>query len=521
MVRFRKPYIVFLLSALLLGTPRTGSAQEATSTSLFGPFVAYEYGLPLALERSPGQVEWCVFCDGTGTSYEHRGRFGAFLQFQNPDRISTDIRLSLSVSSGKFTSNAYNSPLIDPGTGTTIQTSRLFIVTSFVAGLSAQVQGKKNIMEGWQIGLGPWLEYWMISRFVHRESLLDPAEVTFPENSERSRVVNEGDLLGSGPLSFGVLLSTAIELPLSRKFKVIPELYTRIDGWGLINGLGFRSMSLGTGFSLGPQTPQTLLPPFPSHPAPPTPPPPPPPTRPLTASIDLYGIDSEGHPVQEIYLLPRKTLHRRHTEPTEEWILEDYLLPELSITPTIIADAGIRSWTFSIRRDGKEIARTTSEDKDQSLNLEISIEADSVPSELIAEFVVEDSTGAMTAARDRLPVIPPAAQASATGLRDIIEHQWILPMPEENITHPDLSLLDNVIATGGNNSLEILLIPGSDAPQLLAYAETIRKYLRKASSTPDIILGFSDDSQSSLSGDSGIAEDAILLLLRQPWNQGE
>ncbi len=520
MNRFRSRHIVLpVLFGLLLMSGRT-SAQQRNPEPLFGPFVAYEYGLPLALERTPGNVEWCTFCDGTGSSFDHRGRFGAFLQFFSRRNFFADLRLSLGISSGLFTSNSYTAPLADPVSGNAVQTNREFTVSALTARLGAEGQIKGRVVGDWHLGFGPWIEYWLLSRFVHKESILSPTEISFPENSERTRVVAEGDLLGSGPVSFGGTLSASHELPFSSRFRIIPELYTRVDAWGLVNGLGLRSFSVGIDFAFGRHPVPSPGPPVLLLPSPPIPPPPLPAGR-LSAEIDLYAMDADGNRWDEIRLLPRRTLHRRRTSPTREWIVEDYVLPSIGVTPGISADAGLRSWSLSIRRDGREIARITSDDEDQSLDLEIDLADGTVPSRLTAELIAEDSTGAMTAARDDLPFVevspeePPLNRSE----QDVIEEQWLLFPPEEgegSLTREGISVLEEFAREAKGTPSEIVLVPGSE--RLLRSAETYREYLRNELPDREIIIETDRDGISLPAGEE-LPGKALLLLRRHPWNK--
>ena len=514
MNRDRLLNIALIVSYLCLaGVLKTyGQTEGFPPTFGFGPFIAYEYGLPLALDRSPGAVEWCAFCDGTGTSYNHRGRFGGFIQLIPFSTFSTDLRLSLSIASGQFTSNSYIAPFVDPETLQAIQTNRFFTVNALVAGIDLQVQAKTNLTKKWQIGFGSWLEYWLLSRFVHREELLSPAEVTFPESFSRTRVIAEGDLLGSGPFALGGIISTSYEFPLLPRLHVIPELYTRIDGWGLTNGLGLQSATVGISFAFKQVFPdQPLQPPTTTTlPSPPSPPPLPPTNR-LTAEIDLYANNSNGVKSQEALLLPRRTLYKRHTPPQKEWIVDDYLLPSIGITPQIVADAGVQLWTLSIRKDSEEIARLTSEDADQQLNLDIELADGLIPNRLTAELIVEDSTGALVAARDHLPFIV-EIDSTKQFSQSLIEDQWLLSPLKDKKSSLEKNILQEILSKA-QSSREVLIILSSVSKEMQQYAGMIKSYLKE--NAPQATVRITSDTSHL---QNRLTSSDLLITIQSPWH---
>ncbi|MCB0710987.1 MAG: hypothetical protein KDD67_01515 [Ignavibacteriae bacterium] len=510
MVRFQLRHIVLLFSFSLLLHQVDARGQERRTDPIFGAFISYEYGLPLALERSPGAVEWCAFCDGTGTSYDHRGRFGAFLQLSN----TTDIRLSLGISSGEFTSTSYVAPLIDPETSSTTQTDRFFTVSSLVANIEGGLQLKGEVFDHLSVGFGPWLSYWLFSRFVQRESIVSPAEITFPGTTERTRIVNEGDLLGSGPISFGGTLSTSYEFLLFGHLHIVPELYTRIDAWGLVNGLGIRSLSVGTALSFNQQPPQPIEPPLSLLPLQPIPPPPP--TLPyLSADIDLYALDNSGNNVEVIEPLPRRTGYLRHTPPEQEWVVDDYVLPSIGITPQIRAEAGIRSWSLSIRRENQEIAYITSADPDQSLNLNLKLSEENVAQKLMAELIVEDSTGAITVARDYLPLVKRKDEVSGEPILNQIEHQWIFNTPEENVGTAlrAANVPEQLVELLSTSVDEVFIFPGSDSVEVRRYAETLQRYLQEKFPSLTVAIE-TDPNQINLLPGESLPSRSLLLFFR-------
>ncbi|MGE3801002.1 MAG: hypothetical protein AB7H80_08285 [Candidatus Kapaibacterium sp.] len=515
MIRVQPGHIVLLFLFYLVFHNVELRGQGRESAPLFGAFVSYEYGLPLTLERSPGAVEWCTFCDGTGTSYDHRGRFGAFLQLSNSKNMTTDIRLSLGISSGEFTSTSYIAPLVDPVTSSTTQTDRFFTVSSLVANIEGGLQFKWNVVDRLKAGFGPWLSYSFLSRFIQRESLVAPAEITFPGTSERTRVVNEGALLGSGPISFGGTLSTSYEFLLFGHLNFAPELYTRIDAWGLTNGLGLRSLSAGTTFSFSQKPPRPILPALSLLPPQPIPPPPPPLSH-LSTEVALHASDAEGRELEEIQLLARQTFYHRHTPPVTDWIIEDYILPPIGVTPSIRADAGIRSWSLSIRQDNQEIAYITSEDENQALNLSLDIVDGKVPRALIAELIVEDSTGAMTAARDQLLFSTSEAASNVSyPAEQRVEHQWVLPIITSEEVDQSKEILPpaQLVDLFGMKGEEIIIVRCSDSETTQIYAERLRKSLLQISPSLQVVIGTLNDEVATLPGEK-LPGNSLLLILR-------
>ena len=512
MNRFGLRHIAALILCSSALFPYEGRGQEGTPSPLLGTFISYEYGLPLSLERSPGSVEWCAFCDGTGTSYDHRGRFGASLQLFNRKGFITDLRLSLGVASGEFTSNSYVTLVVDPSTNETVQTDRMFTVSSLVGSLGAQVELKGTIANGWGYGGGAYLDYWLFTRFIHRESILSPAEITYPGTTDRTRILNEGSLLGSGPISFGGILSTSYEIPLSSRFQLVPELYTRIDAWGITNGLGLRAMSIGTSLSLIQNNPSPSLPPEFSIPDPPLPPPPP--RSSLQAGIDLYALDEEGNKVDQIEPLPRRTFFYRHTPPVGEQIVEDYVLPSIGVTPFIDPAENILSWSLSIRRDGEEIVHVTSEDADPSLNLAISYDNESPPSTLTAELIVEDSTGKMTAARDRLPFVP--GNPSLNHLERATD-LWILERKGNGI---EKGILQEIARRAKSYGSEVEIVSPDEKNPENPYRKELVEELHRIAPDLEIVYGTREDI-ATIPLASPLPANSLLLLVHHPYQPEE
>lgn len=88
-----------------------------------------------------------------------------------------------------------------------------------------------------------------------------------------------------------------------------------------------------------------------------------------------------------------------------EWVVRQLDAPAIEIDPRFEGGRGMKRWDISIRQGGLEVARYSSDGTqgDRGLDAEL-IAADSVLEPLVAEIIAEDSSGALAAARDRLPL---------------------------------------------------------------------------------------------------------------------
>lgn len=402
----------------------------AASSFRLDPFFAYEFGRLLSLERNPGALTWCGTCSGEGTSYNHLFRFGASALFGAfPSRsLRGNVRLSLGFSSGKFVSDPYAEPVVNPRTDEAFQTEQEFTVSAVTATLGLDGLLAGEIGSGWSLLGGAWMEYRILSRFVHTTRILSPEDVNYYENNSRTRVVAEGDLLGSAEFGGGVLFAISRRIPLSDRLGITPELSARMNGEAFARGLGFRAF--GGGIGLAVQLPEPQRPePLPAPPLPPgEPPPPPPPRQPtLTADVDLFCVDASGEHRQEGGLIPRVTRIRRRTPPQSERIIRDFHAPRIRVTPRITAEAGVKWWGLSIRQGDVEIARATSDNPDRSIELDIRAGEGERPLPLTAELLAEDSTGAVAGARDLLAFTPAQGENAMPDGAITVEEEWWIP----------------------------------------------------------------------------------------------
>lgn len=472
-----------LVVALLLYGAQSLCAQERTVS--LAPWLGYEFGVPLELERTPGVYDWCDVCDGTGRSREHRGRGGvALLIPMGDDRAATgdpplslDLRLGLFFNDGAFTSNPYTDLMIDGETGTVRAASQRFTVSSVAGGLGLDARLRYKPLDGVGVGAGGWLDYRFLSLFIRRAEIVDTADVVYVESGTRRRIIDEGEGLGNGGIGGGVTLGVdvAIDLPVVR---IIPELALRLDLPALLDGIGYRALSPGLSLRFAPRSPDR--PPL-APPAPPTPPLPTPPTLPrLAVAVDLFAIDpDDGTPRQEAVLRTHRTLYRLHESVEREEVVERFEGPPIGLDPTFDAAAGVRWWGLTIRKGEEEIARLTSDHPERELALRLRYDdgADAALP-LVAEMIVEDSLGAMTAARDSLPfraVDPVRATLDSVGERfDRIEDRWSVALAATPHAALLRAVADTMRATDGEL---LLLIPTGSAP---AHVEELSRAIGKS-----------------------------------------
>ena len=93
---------------------------------------------------------------------------------------------------------------------------------------------------------------------------------------------------------------------------------------------------------------------------------------------------------------------------TIDWRARSYALPTLDIQPEIEAEAGVRFWGVTVRQ-GKKVITNYSSNGDEGTGDEVTFHipddfTDTILPPLVAELVVEDSTGRRIAATDTLPL---------------------------------------------------------------------------------------------------------------------
>lgn len=503
-------------TVLLMLHSRATIAQE---TPALRPYLAYEIGVPLTLERSPGAVDWCSTCTGTGTSLNHTVRVGTALSIPRALLASLDVdtRLTLSLSSGEFVSDPYAAPLVNPNTNETQQVQQQFTVTAFTASATLDLLMKKELWNGVAATFGPWGDYRVLSRFVQTEQLLAPESAQFFDDSTRHRIVAEGEILGSSSLSGGVLFGLSTAIPLSSQVQVVPELYTRVDGWGVLNGLGFRALNSGLGLSLRVQPPKERpVPPQFMMPAPQPPPAPPIPI--LSAQIDLYAINN-NHRSDTGTLRPSTTLIRYHRPVAKEILLRNFIVPEIGVAPQITAGAGVLWWGLSIRRGETEIARITSQDPAQSVDIDIQvIEGEELPT-LTAELIVQDSTERIVGARDQLVFVKEAAPGRPTDTTTLphnaTEDQWVFPLPLPSTTTP-FDWLRPVLDSANTEGTVITIAPTNtysfNMDQATRTMDSIAAHLRTASTA---IVNIEKSVERQQTTRLPLLEPAILIRVRR------
>lgn len=99
-----------------------------------------------------------------------------------------------------------------------------------------------------------------------------------------------------------------------------------------------------------------------------------------------------------------------------EWIVKGWRAPQVRLSRSIASDAGVKSWTITVRRGAEIIARYSSDDDDPLADLggAFQVRHDDAQSEpLVAELIVEDMAGQTTMARDSLKVVRATSQNSS------------------------------------------------------------------------------------------------------------
>jgi hypothetical protein len=233
-----------LLIALTLQT----SAQEPVTVA---PNVGYDYGVPLALQRSPGIINRFDFA-GTGRSYNHTVWFGAEVAFPGLPGGGTSLvsRLTLALSNGRFTSDPFDT--FDGINGISHEQafgSARFAVNATESSFLADLRALQSLGGIWRIGGGVWGSYRIASAFFQTEELLEPSFVIFPDGS-RLRTIASGSQLASRPFRAGPIVTFGAELSIGSWLTLRPELQTRLDAGALFDGIGIRSVSGGASMTI-------------------------------------------------------------------------------------------------------------------------------------------------------------------------------------------------------------------------------------------------------------------------------
>ncbi|MBS1913704.1 MAG: hypothetical protein JST22_17080 [Bacteroidetes bacterium] len=496
----------------------------------------YEFGVPLAASRIPGQVNR-VGAPGTGASFNNTWYASGALLFRDliARGVSPFARLSLALSIGRFTSDSYNSPFyLLPGGPDSAR--RQFQLYSSLGIVQLDVPILFAIGGGWSVGAGPWASYRLTSSLIATERIAAPDSALFFDGTQQ-RVIDAGETLSTSRFRFGGMLSAGRRIPLGMRLALLPELYGRLDAGSLRDGLGSRALSGGVSFALlfdlsegAERRRDTATVPPPSAPS----------TRVLRATIGLAAQDG-GH---RALIRPERVLYRsvmpliptvyfdegtadlperyrrmsreravgfseamlarsgfndqydhlldivgsrmrdnaglrlvlrgsaertepaglarrraaavrgyleevwsiaasrilmeaepggaparqgvqtrsvafalQSTEPAapvrSEWIVERWHAEPVKLAHTVQADAGLASWALTVRQGPALIARSTDRDGDLPDHVEGVITAAAGTEPLVAELMVEDSTGERAVSRDTLSIVRAALDADA------------------------------------------------------------------------------------------------------------
>ncbi len=89
------------------------------------------------------------------------------------------------------------------------------------------------------------------------------------------------------------------------------------------------------------------------------------------------------------------------------WDEQQIDAPQIGLKPQFTGGSGMRSWEITVRRNGNEVTHCSSDGSAHSYDLNLGLGEDGAavrPAPLVAVLTAEDSSGALVAARDSLPV---------------------------------------------------------------------------------------------------------------------
>jgi hypothetical protein len=217
----------------------------------YGLALGYEYGVPLAIERSPGVINRYAF-GGEGRSYNHTIAAGGRMIF--PALFGAGIGISanagFAISRGSFRSVAFaGDSVLSLSDQAKVVPTEEFVVTSKQSLLLVDLRARLGIGERLGIEIGPWGSFWTSSAITQTERILAPAGAVFPDSSSE-RVVASGDDIAAGRFRYGLGLSASYGFDLTYALSLRPELFTRIDASALDRGIGLKALTAGAGMAL-------------------------------------------------------------------------------------------------------------------------------------------------------------------------------------------------------------------------------------------------------------------------------
>lgn len=225
----------------MIGTSRSASAQ----TAQFEPVLSYEYGYPLAIERSPGIINK-FRTSGLGTSYNHTFGIGAALRM--PDLFSSGIglapRLEFRLGLGKFSSEQFRVSQFDTG-GQPVMANEHFEVRSTTQSIDLTLPVEFSTSSV-GFGIGPWTSVEFSRKITGTEYIDSPPGISFDDGSI-SREFASGDTISVSHLHAGIEADLLFRMPLSKTLSFEPRLFGRLD---LASSSDVKEKAFSAGISL-------------------------------------------------------------------------------------------------------------------------------------------------------------------------------------------------------------------------------------------------------------------------------
>lgn len=108
-----------------------------------------------------------------------------------------------------------------------------------------------------------------------------------------------------------------------------------------------------------------------------------------------------------------------------QWRTRRYRMPAVALDHEIVADAGVRRWTLEIAHGDRIVARYSSDSGAMNPSLDLRFAAgdkdESIPP-IVATMTVEDSTGRVAVARDRMTVVKPQHVTTTSSHREQLSY---------------------------------------------------------------------------------------------------
>jgi hypothetical protein len=235
-----------MLLTLVLAATCVASAQPVQ----VGPFVGYEYGVPLTVARSAGTVNTYDY-NGDGTSSNHTATFGATLRLRDlfGHGVGLSPRLALGLSTGLFESTTPFRLIDNSGPIARIYDIRFDVYSSLsIAQLELPVV--LDVDGDLSIGVAPWVSYRLSSAFLQTEYIVAPDTATF-RNGRTSRTVAGGNGIASAATHWGALGMVGWDLHVADGIVLRPEIFGRLDAQAFLVDLdSSRSRAFSGGVSI-------------------------------------------------------------------------------------------------------------------------------------------------------------------------------------------------------------------------------------------------------------------------------